>query len=121
MMFVTAHSIAESESGIGIERVSLCNVGIEDKLAIQLLSVLAERSDTLKVSELSLESNRIGDEGMDAMCALIRCNVPSLTTIKLWNYKKDVTTSCCNRMIEALESNDKITKFVFEWRPRVKM
>merc|ERR1712087_286786 len=116
MMFLTAHSIADNESGI--EKVTLCNAGIEDKLAVQLLTVLAERSHSLSVSELSLESNRIGDDGMDALCGLIRCNVPSLITIKLWNNKKDVTTNCCNRMVDALESNDKIIKFVFDWRIR---
>ena len=119
MIFLVGHCIGDNnENGEGIEKATLCNVGIEDKLMVQLMKVLVEKKETLNLKELSMESNRIGDDGMDALCDLIRCNVESLTTIKLWNNKKDVTTPCCLRMIEALENNDKITKFVFEWRLR---
>ena len=114
---LVAHSVVDSKSDT-MERVTMCNTGIEDKMMIEFMKVLVEKKDKVRMNELWLESNRIGDDGMKALCKLIECNLESLRVIKLYNNKTDVSTAVCNQMIESLDKNDKITKFTFEFRLR---
>merc|ERR1712032_139974 len=80
------------------------------------MKILVENKDCLIMTELWLESNRIGDDGMKSLCQLIECNLDSLRVIKLYNNKKDVSTPILNKMIDSMDKNDKIIKFTFEWR-----
>ena len=112
-----AHSVVDSKSDT-MERVTMCNTGIEDKMMIEFMKVLVENKDKVRMNELWLESNRIGDDGMKALCELIECNLECLRVIKLYNNKRDVSTAVCNQMIDSLDKNDKITKFTFEFRLR---
>lgn len=53
---------------------------------------------------------------MIALCKLIRINDPTLTMIKLQNNRRDISTNVCQQICEALEQNDWIIKFEFEFR-----
>merc|ERR1719361_1862631 len=114
-MYLVAHSVVDSNSET-IERVTLCNAGIEDKMMIEFMKVIVENKEKVRMNELWLESNRIGDEGMKSLCELIECNLECLRIIKLYNNKKDVSTVVCNQMIDSLDKNEFIIKFTFQFR-----
>ena len=118
LMSLIAYSIVDRniDNENKIERVTMCNSSIEDKLMMEFMRILCENKDDIYMTELWLESNKIGNDGMDGLCKLIELNLDCLTVIKLYNNKKDVSTSTCNQMIESLDKNDKIIKFTFEFR-----
>merc|ERR1712060_122156 len=91
-------------------------MGIEDKMMIEFVKIIVENQEKARFNELWLESNRIGDDGMKALCQLIECNLECLSIIKLYNNKTSISTAVCNQMLESLEKNDKIIKFTFEFR-----
>ena len=115
LMSLIAYSIVD-KNGDQIERVTMCNAGIEDKLMTELMQILIQNAHNLHITELWLESNRIGNDGMNELCNLIELNLDCLQVIKLYNNKKDVSTTMCNLLIEALDKNEKIIKFTFEFR-----
>jgi len=117
LMYLIAYSLVQlDENAEKIERATMCNAGIDDKLMVELMRILIENQERVFLSELWLENNKIGDEGMSALCELIELNLENLSVIKLYDNKKDVSTPVCNRLIEALEKNEKIIKFVFSFR-----
>ena len=117
LMSLIAYSIVDNNNDNDkIERVTMCNSSIEDKLMMELMKILCENKDDINMTDLWLESNRIGNDGMNGLCKLIELNLDCLIVIKLYNNKKDVSTAVCNQMLESLEKNDKIIKFTFEFR-----
>merc|ERR1712228_867523 len=94
-MSLVGHSVVDSKSDT-IERVTMCNTGIEDNMMIEFMKIMIENKEKMRMNELWLESNRIGDSGMKALCQLIECNLECLKIIKLYNNKKDVSTAVCN-------------------------
>ena len=116
LMSLIGYSIVDKNEENKIERVTICNASIEDKLMMEFMKILCENKHDIYMTELWLESNKIGDDGMNGLCKLIELNLDCLIVIKLYNNKKDVSTSVCNKMIDSLEKNDKIIKFTFEFR-----
>merc|ERR1712176_656435 len=102
-IYLIGHSVVGIGGEDKIERVTMCNVGIQDKLMIEFMRILVENKDCLIMTELWMESNRIGDDGMKSLCELIECNLDSLRVIKLYNNKKDVSTLVCNQVIDSME------------------
>merc|ERR1712176_1334764 len=97
-MYLMAHCIVNcGRHNIKIERVLMCNMNIKDKLMVVFMDVLIENKDDIDIKELWLESNRIGDHGMDKLGTLIGLNLNNLSVIKLYNNKKDVSTRTCNK------------------------
>merc|ERR1712228_371965 len=113
-MSLVGHSVVDSKSDT-IERVTMCNTGIEDNMMIEFIKIMIENKEKVRMNELWLE-NRIGDAGMKALCQLIECNLECLKIIKLYNNKKDVSTAVCNQMIDSLDKNEFIIKFTFQFR-----
>ena len=99
-----------------IDKVLMCNASINDKLINKFINILCNNKQDINIKELWLESNPIGNDGINDLCKLIELNLDCLIVIKLYNNKKDISTSCCNQLIDSLEKNDKIIKFTFEFR-----
>ena len=102
-----------------IEIVEICNCDIDADFMEVLCKYLGEyymKNKNSRITILSLQSNPIIDRGMIALCSLIRMNQSMLTTIKLQNNRKDISTLICQQICEALEQNEYIIKFEFEFR-----
>ena len=102
-----------------IEIVEICNCDIDDDFMEVLCGELMKyyiKKKEANICIMSMQSNPIQDRGMIALCKLIRINDPTLTMIKLQNNRRDISTNVCQQICEALEQNDWIIKFEFEFR-----
>ncbi len=95
--------------------LELCNCGLEDVFLSKICIALSE-CECSNVWCLNLQSNPIGDSGMQSLCALIRRNDRSLTHIKLQNNRKDISTAVCEQLCDALQQNEFIKVFEFAFR-----
>merc|ERR1712130_55729 len=67
LIYLIGHSVVDM-NGDKIERVTMCNACIEDKLMTEFMRILVENQNCVNLTELWMESNRIGDLGIDALC-----------------------------------------------------
>jgi len=96
-----------------LKQVQMCNADINDDFLIKILDKLAANEQQHSINELWLESNPIGDKGMSALAKFI-ANDAKVSIIKLYSNKKTISTPILNELIEALEKNTTIVKFVFD-------
>ncbi len=75
-----------------------------------------KRIDTSHVEELWLESNPIGSEGFESLSKYLKHPSCNLRILKFYENKKDISTSVSNQLVESIESNQTIVKFVFKFR-----
>ena len=83
---------------------------------IKILDTLSsEKGLAAPVEELWLESNAIGDPGFTRLAEFIKTD----TRIKVYKFernKKSVSTGVCDLIVDALQENHVVLKFVFELR-----
>ena len=91
----------------------MCNAQVDDKFFIKLLDTLSKSNNNNSVNEIWMESNPIGDQGMLRLAEFIK-NDDKITTIKLYNNIKTISTKVLNEIVDAMEHNTTITKFVFD-------
>merc|ERR1712087_155100 len=95
--------------------VEVSNAGLDDVFFAAICEALSE-STSAPVWCLNAQSNPIGDAGMEALCELLSKNYKHLTHVKLQNHRKDISTSVVEKMAAALQGNDFVTTFEFEFR-----
>ena len=96
-----------------LKQVQMCNADISDAFLAKILGKLAGSRAEHKVTELWLESNPIGDEGMKCLAEFIAAD-DRIQIVKLFNNKKTISTQVLNELLDALGKNTTITKFVFD-------
>eukprot|EP01083_Nonionella_stella_P159332 519661_1 len=102
-----------------IEIVEMCNADINDAFVEMLVEYLNQyymKRREAKITILSLQSNPIADRGMLSLSKLIRMNHGALNTVKLQNNRRDISTLVCQQICEALQQNEYIIKFEFQFR-----
>eukprot|EP01083_Nonionella_stella_P094704 265791_1 len=113
LMRIVSRSLVVIQS---LRFIELCNCGVDDYFLSQICLQLLGKKDEFKINTLSLQSNVIGDNGMLCLCELMKANNEYLKVIKLQNNRKDISTSVCQEICTALEINDFVVKFEFEFR-----
>ena len=103
-----------------IEIVEICNCDLDAEFMEIFVDYLCEyytlRGKDARITILSLQSNPIIDKGMIELCKLIKMNNKCLTTIKLQNNRRDISTLICQQICESLQENEYIIKFEFQFR-----
>eukprot|EP01084_Bolivina_argentea_P042588 78532_1 len=102
-----------------IEIVEMCNADISDdfiELLVGYMKQYYRKCKQPRISILSMQSNPISDRGMVSLIELVEMNHGVLSTIKLQNNRKDISTAVCQQMCESLEQNEFIIKFEFLFR-----
>ncbi len=115
-MFLLAHCICDSSGQQQVQKVKMSNMGIDDKLFPAFFDILIENIEYFGADEFWLESNKMGDEGMKKFAEFLGGNPATLEVVKMYNNKAVVGTPVINQLLSAIERNDKIQKFTFEWR-----
>merc|ERR1712154_215772 len=98
--------------GEGLSQVSMCNANVGDGFLGKLLDKLSE-SEENGVTELWLESNPIGDEGIKRLAGFLESDT-RIEVVKMYNNKKTISTAVLNLLLDALGKNQTVTKFVFD-------
>merc|ERR1712129_524296 len=96
-----------------LKQVQMCNAGLDDTFLTKILDKLSKNKSEHNVTELWLESNPIGDEGMQALAEFMR-NDDKICVVKLYNNKKTISTKVLEELLDALKENKTIVKFVFD-------
>mmetsp|Transcript_50681 Transcript_50681/g.84280 ORF Transcript_50681/g.84280 Transcript_50681/m.84280 type:complete len:424 (+) Transcript_50681:43-1314(+) len=96
-----------------LKQVQMCNADIGNDFLMKILEKLTDNREQHNVTELWLESNPIGDKGMSALAQFIASD-DKITIIKLYSNKKTISTPVLNELIDAMEKNETILKFVFD-------
>ena len=91
----------------------MCNAMMTDRVLAKILRHLAAHRAGHNVKALWFESNPIGDGGMKQLAQFMETD-DRIEVIKLWNNKKTISTAVCNELLDALQSNRAVTKFVFD-------
>jgi len=115
-MFLLAHTLCDDSGGQKVEKVRMSNKGITDKLFPEFMKIMVENIEHFAAEELTLESNKIGNEGMKMLALFLEKNPRTLREIKMYNNKDNVSTPVINQLLTAIEKNDRLCKFTFEWR-----
>merc|ERR1712154_723785 len=95
--------------------LEMSDCGVDNVFMSKICDGLID-NDLSQIWCLNMQSNPIGDGGMLSLCKLIQKNGKYLTHIKLQNNRKDISTPVCEEMCNALQVNQYIKVFEFEFR-----
>ena len=115
-MFLLGHCICDKSGQQKIEKVKMSNMNIDDKVFVAFMDILIENIEAWEATEWWLESNKIGNEGMKKLTEFLAKAPQKLEVIKMYNNKTVVSTPVLNDFLTAIESNQWLQKFTFEWR-----
>merc|ERR1712130_362471 len=116
-MYLLGHCLVDTSGQQKIQKIKMSNMNLNDKLFPDFMDILIENKEHFEADEWWLESNKLGDPSMTKLAKFLEMIPKSLEVIKLYNNKAIVSTPCINKiLLPAIEKNDKIQKFTFEWR-----
>eukprot|EP01083_Nonionella_stella_P289850 986351_1 len=115
-MEMLAYCICDDSGAQKIEKLKMTNMNIDDKLFPDFMDILIDNIEHFHTEEWWLESNKIGNVGIQKLSQFLASTPKTLEIVKMYNNKVPVATKVLNNLLTDIESNDTIQQFTFEWR-----